>query len=90
MAERLGKFRQRDELYAELVERATGLFGASLIAIVLYGSWARDELTDRSDLDVLVIVTSDTTVNRDQYRKMGCGSARLEQPKCRTALRSLS
>lgn len=37
------------------------------MAIVAYGSWARDELTDRSDLDV--IVTGDTAVNRDQYRR---------------------
>lgn len=39
------------------------------MAIVEYGSWARDELTDRSDLDVIVIVTGDIAVNRDQYRR---------------------
>jgi hypothetical protein len=52
-----------------LVERAAGMFGARLIGIVAYGSWARDELTDRSDLDALIIVTNDTGLNRDLYRR---------------------
>ncbi|MCC6309462.1 MAG: nucleotidyltransferase domain-containing protein [Trueperaceae bacterium] len=45
------------------------MFGARLIGIVAYGSWARDELTDRSDLDALIIVTNGTGLNRDLYRR---------------------
>lgn len=57
-----------EEPTASLIARATSMFGAHLVGIVAYGSWARDELTVTSDLDVLIIVSSDVTLTRDLYR----------------------
>lgn len=54
---------------AALVARAAGMFGDRLMGVVAYGSWARDELTDRSDLDALIVVTDDTALARDLYRR---------------------
>lgn len=45
------------------------MLGAGLIGVVAYGSWARAELTDRSDLDALILVTGRTALNRDLYRR---------------------
>lgn len=53
---------------ATLVERAASMFGAGLVGVVAYGSWARGELTDRSDFDALIIVTAGTALNRQLYR----------------------
>lgn len=50
------------------VERALSLFGDGLIGIVAYGSWAREELADGSDVDLLVILERDVGITRELYR----------------------
>ena len=41
---------------AELRRRAVGLFGARLLDVRLYGSYARGDFHAQSDVDVLVVV----------------------------------
>ena len=51
------------------VRRAATLLEASLIGVVAFGSWARGELADTSDLDVLIVVDRDVAITRDLYRR---------------------
>jgi len=53
---------------ADAVERAAAMFGDSLVGIVVYGSWARDELAETSDIDLLVIVDRRVAITRELYR----------------------
>jgi hypothetical protein len=52
----------------EVVERATAQFGDGLVGIVAFGSWARDELTEQSDVDLLVVVEPSVGIVRSLYR----------------------
>jgi hypothetical protein len=54
---------------AELLERAASLLGEALVGVVAYGSWAREETTDRSDVDMLVVVADGTDIVRELYRR---------------------
>lgn len=51
------------------VRRAATLSGRSLIGVVAFGSWARDDLADTSDVDVLIVVDEDLEITRDLYRR---------------------
>jgi predicted nucleotidyltransferase len=42
--------------------------GADLLGIVVYGSFARDELTAGSDVDLLVVLASSVKITRALYR----------------------
>ena len=52
-----------------VVRRAAALLGESLIGVVAFGSWARGEMADASDVDVLVVVDADVAITRDLYRR---------------------
>lgn len=52
----------------EVVSTATAMVGGALVGVVAFGSWAREELTARSDVDVLLIVSADVALRRDLYR----------------------
>jgi predicted nucleotidyltransferase len=52
----------------EVVRRATEQFGKDLLGIVVFGSWARDELTEGSDVDMLVVVEAHVAIVRGLYR----------------------
>lgn len=49
---------------AGAIERAAMLAGDHLIGVAVYGSWARGELSDRSDVDVLVVVDDALEISR--------------------------
>jgi len=53
---------------ADIVARASAGFGKALVGIVAFGSWARGEAADDSDLDILVIVEPTVAIVRDLYR----------------------
>lgn len=55
------------DLATDAVRRATSVVGDSLIALVVFGSWARAELHDQSDIDLLVVVEDGTELSRDLY-----------------------
>jgi predicted nucleotidyltransferase len=51
-----------------VVLRAAGLFGDRLLGVIAFGSWAREELSDSSDIDVLVVVDAGSEITRETYR----------------------
>lgn len=53
---------------AVCVERAARLFGDRLLGVVLYGSWARGEAADDSDIDLLVVLDEEIPLRRELYR----------------------
>jgi predicted nucleotidyltransferase len=53
----------------EVVTRAAAMLGDELVGVVAFGSWAREELTRGSDVDVLVIVEPQVAITRELYRR---------------------
>ncbi|MFQ5745049.1 MAG: nucleotidyltransferase domain-containing protein [Acidobacteriota bacterium] len=53
---------------AAVVERAASLFGGALVGVAVFGSWARDELDEDSDVDLLVVVDDRVRITRQRYR----------------------
>lgn len=51
-----------------VIERAASAAGASLVAVVVFGSWARGRLAASSDVDLLIVVDRDVTIARRLYR----------------------
>lgn len=45
-----------DDMREELVRGLTGIFQKNISMIILYGSVARNEATDESDIDIAIIV----------------------------------
>jgi predicted nucleotidyltransferase len=54
---------------ASVVARAGALFGDDLIALAAFGSLARGEATNTSDVDVLIVVEERVELTRELYRK---------------------
>jgi len=52
-----------------VVERAAELAGTSLVAVTAFGSWARGELTESSDVDLLIVLDHTTPISRGLYRE---------------------
>jgi hypothetical protein len=50
-----------------VVRRAMGLYGAHLAGVVVFGSWARGEATDGSDVDLLVVLDRRLPLTRSLY-----------------------
>lgn len=57
------------EATAPAVGRACELVGDHLLAVVVYGSWARGEAQRESDVDLLVVVDSACPITREVYRR---------------------
>jgi hypothetical protein len=53
---------------AAVVDRAAAVAGDDLLGVVAYGSWARGDAADGSDVDVLVVVGARLAVTRALYR----------------------
>jgi predicted nucleotidyltransferase len=41
------------------------LYGQRLKEVILYGSWARDEATSESDIDLIVVLTGDVVPGQE-------------------------
>lgn len=52
-----------------VVGRAAELLGPALVGVVVYGSWARGEVSDASDVDVLVVLDRGVALDRALYRR---------------------
>lgn len=52
---------------AAAVARAAELFGRDLVGVLVMGSWARSELADTSDVDLLVVVEARVALARRLY-----------------------
>jgi hypothetical protein len=55
------------ELATEAVRRAAEVVGGNLIGVVVFGSWARGNVHDQSDIDLLVVVDDTVALSRDLY-----------------------
>ena len=53
---------------SDVIKRAAAVVGEALIAVVAFGSWARGELADSSDIDILIVVDSQVPLTRSLYR----------------------
>lgn len=53
---------------ADAVRHAASLFGERLIGVAAFGSWARRQATESSDLDLLVVVEDSVALTRELYR----------------------
>lgn len=51
-----------------MVARAASLSGKTLQGVVVFGSWARDELAADADVDVRPVVDRQVAKTRDLYR----------------------
>lgn len=51
------------------IRRAQALHGKSVLGMVVFGSWARDEMWDSSDIDLLIVLADDTQIERELYRR---------------------
>lgn len=58
-----------DEHAAALVSCAAALAGPRLVAVIVYGSWARGEAGPASDVDALVVVERRLALTRALYRR---------------------
>jgi predicted nucleotidyltransferase len=59
-----------ETVLAELRERFAAIFGSRLDRLILYGSQARGDADDESDIDVMVVLTEpfeDRGVERERY-----------------------
>lgn len=54
-------FMKKDEkmesILSEYVEQIKNIFGSSLKAVILYGSYARGDFNEYSDIDIMVLVS---------------------------------
>lgn len=59
------------QLLQEFKQKLTKLYGERLAGLVLYGSVARREETEDSDVDVLVVLNGETISHGDEIWRMG-------------------
>ena len=57
------------ELNRVVVEDLKVIFGRSLMGVVLFGSAARGSMRVGSDIDLLIVLSPETTLDRDIYDK---------------------
>jgi hypothetical protein len=52
----------------DAVGRASRLLGEDLVGVAVFGSWARGEMVDGSDVDLLIVVEGGVRLGRRLYR----------------------
>ena len=52
----------------EGMKRAINLMGVNILGVVAFGSWARGEMMEGSDIDLLIVVRSEVQIERPLYR----------------------
>lgn len=60
-----------DEVIKEFRAEIEKLYGKSLKNIILYGSWARNEATEDSDIDMVVVLEGDIMPGKEIDRMIG-------------------
>jgi len=56
----MAKNEERKSPISFILERLLGIFGEDLVSVVLFGSRARKNYTENSDLDIMVVVEKET------------------------------
>jgi len=54
---------------AAAVAYASTMFGSDLVGVLAFGSWTRGELTDSSDVDLIVVIEASVELTRELYRR---------------------
>jgi len=54
-----------EQILKEFREKISELYGKQLRSIVLYGSWARQEETTHSDIDVAIVLEGDVVPGKE-------------------------
>jgi len=49
-------------------QRAFNLMGVNILGVVAFGSWARGEMMQGSDIDLLIVLRSEVQIDRPLYR----------------------
>lgn len=53
------------QILGELKEKLRNLYGRRLKKVILYGSWARNQATEDSDIDVSIVLKGDVVPGRE-------------------------
>ena len=54
-----------DKIIAALRKELEKVYGTRLKKMLLYGSWARDEATEDSDIDIMLVLDGDVSPGRE-------------------------
>ncbi len=54
-----------EKVVEEFKKELEKLYGDKLKSVILYGSWARGEATENSDIDILVVLEGDVIPGRE-------------------------
>lgn len=65
-----------DDMREELVRGLTDIFQKNISMIILYGSVARNEATDESDIDIAIIVRNQ--IDEDTKERLSCWAADMD------------
>ena len=61
-----------------LVVATSHPLASAIVGMVLYGSWARGEATEASDIDILVVMESTFPIRRELYTVIRCGGVGMQ------------
>ncbi len=56
---------QVNKIVKEFKNQLAEIYGARLKSVLVYGSWARNEATEDSDIDTLVVLAGDVSPGRE-------------------------
>ncbi|MEI6287951.1 MAG: nucleotidyltransferase domain-containing protein [Bacillota bacterium] len=59
-----------DDVVRDVLRQASGVFGTKLKKVVLFGSYARGDHTDESDMDIMLLLQMDDTDISHYRRKL--------------------
>ena len=65
-----------NQLLSEVLQYSMKTFGSRLDSVILYGSYARNEADDESDIDIMILVNEDAqelSSYRDARNSFGTG-----------------
>lgn len=61
---------EREKILGEFVEELKKLYGADLKKVILYGSYARGDFRDNSDIDIIVLLNLDVPTIQERKKDL--------------------